>query len=98
MEVIVLVGGLGTRLKEVTKDLPKPMVDVQGKPFLYHLINYVSKFNVSKIILATGYKSKLIQDYFGQKFKGISNNLHLNKSKWVLNLFNKLLIDADSKK
>lgn len=63
-EAIIIAGGLGTRLKDVVKDVPKPMVDINGVPFLEYLISQLSLHNVQKVILAIGYKSDIIQNYF----------------------------------
>ncbi|MDR6564794.1 MULTISPECIES: nucleotidyltransferase family protein [unclassified Arcicella] len=71
MDVVVLAGGLGTRLRGVIKDMPKPMAMVKDKPFLEHLLNWVTKYPINKIILATGYKSEIIESYFGDFFNGI---------------------------
>jgi len=63
MDVIILAGGMGTRLKSVVKDIPKPMAIVAGHPFLRYLIEYLSRFDVSNVIFATGYKSEIIEDW-----------------------------------
>jgi len=70
-EIIILAGGFGTRLQSIVKDVPKPMAPIAGKPFLYWLLNYISKYNPPKIILCTGYKHEVIEDYFGNLFEGI---------------------------
>ena len=71
-ELIILAGGLGKRLKSITKDLvPKPMVEIKGKPFLEYVLNSVSKYGLSKIILSVGHKYEIIQDYFGSSFGDI---------------------------
>ncbi len=64
MEAIILAGGLGTRLRSVVSDVPKPMASVAGRPFLHHLIKYVVKQGVSHIVLSVGYKGDMIVDYF----------------------------------
>lgn len=71
-EAIVLAGGLGTRLKEITKDIPKPMVDINGRPFLEYLLDYLQKQGVQKVVLSVGYKWEIIHRYFGDKFKDIN--------------------------
>ncbi|GAB2642911.1 D-glycero-D-manno-heptose 1-phosphate guanosyltransferase [Emticicia sediminis] len=71
MDVIILAGGLGMRLRKVINELPKPMAPIKNKPFLEHLLNWVSLYPISNIILATGYKSEVIETYFGNSFKGI---------------------------
>jgi len=72
METIILVGGFGTRLSHIVSDVPKPMIPVNGKPFLKYLFDYLLKNGVTYIILAVGYKSEIIQKYFGDDYKGIS--------------------------
>lgn len=71
IDVIVLAGGLGTRLRSVVKDLPKPMAPVNGKPFLSHLLKQIDKSIISKFIFAVGYKHDTISNYFGDSFLGI---------------------------
>jgi D-glycero-alpha-D-manno-heptose 1-phosphate guanylyltransferase len=66
--VIVLAGGLGTRLRSVIADLPKPMAIINGKPFLHYVFLYLTKQRISKAILAVGYKSMAIESYFGDKY------------------------------
>ncbi len=70
-EAIVLAGGLGTRLKSVVKDIPKPMADVNGKPFLEYLLRYLRKNSIERIILSVGYKWEVIRDYFGKSFENM---------------------------
>ncbi len=65
---IVLAGGFGTRLQSVVKDLPKPMADIAGKPFLEYLLRYLQSQGLKKIILSVGYKWESIFHYFGNRF------------------------------
>ena len=67
-EAIILVGGLGTRLRSVIKDIPKPLADVGGKPFLWHIINKLLKEDVKSVILSAGYKSELITEFAREFF------------------------------
>lgn len=67
LEVFILAGGLGTRLKSVIADIPKPMAEINGIPFLHHLVNYLDKFNLNKINFLTGFKSDVIEDYFSRE-------------------------------
>ncbi len=71
METILLAGGFGTRLKSLTKDIPKPMVDINGRPFLDYLIKYLEKNKIKKIIFSVFYKSESIIDYYGSSINGI---------------------------
>ena len=64
MKVLILAGGLGTRLSEYTESIPKPMVMVGGKPILWHIMKTYAKFDFKNFYIALGYKSKVIKEYF----------------------------------
>lgn len=64
MKVVLLAGGLGTRLREETEFRPKPMVLVGGKPILWHIMKIYSYFGHKEFIICTGYKGELIKNYF----------------------------------
>ena len=64
MEAILLCGGLGTRLRSVVSDRPKPMADIAGKPFLHYLVKMLSKSGVKHLIFALGYMGEQIEAYF----------------------------------
>lgn len=68
MEAIVLAGGLGTRLKSVIHDTPKPMAPIGDRPFLSVLLAYLMEQGVSRVILSTGYRHEVIEDYYGSSF------------------------------
>lgn len=63
MKAIILAGGLGTRISEETYDKPKPMVTLNGKPILWHLMNILSEGGISDFIIAAGYKAEVISDW-----------------------------------
>lgn len=65
MQAVILAGGLGTRLRPLTEQVPKPMVEVAGKPFLEHQMILLKKNGVDDIVLLTGYLSEQIESYFG---------------------------------
>mgnify|MGYP001428174960 FL=1 len=67
MKVIILCGGKGTRISEETKVIPKPMIKVGGKPILIHIMDLYKKFGFNEFILALGYKSEVIKNYFKNK-------------------------------
>jgi D-glycero-alpha-D-manno-heptose 1-phosphate guanylyltransferase len=71
MEAIILAGGLGTRLKSVISEIPKPMAPVKGKPFLEYILSYLKRNDVTRVILSVGYKWELIHEYFGDSFKNM---------------------------
>ena len=64
MKIVILAGGLGTRLPEYTKKVPKPMVKINNKPILIHIMNHYIKFGFNDFIIAAGYKSSIIKRYF----------------------------------
>ncbi len=65
MEAILLVGGKGTRLLPLTRDTPKPMLKVAGVPFIAHQIGYAKQHGISRIVVATSYKTEQFLDYLG---------------------------------
>ena len=71
MEAIVLSGGLGTRLRSVVSDLPKPMASISGKPFLEYQLKYWAEQGVDRFILAVSYKADCITEYFGSHYLGV---------------------------
>ena len=64
MKVILLAGGLGTRLSEYTDTIPKPMVHIGGKPMLWHIMNLYARYNHKDFFVALGYKGEIIKEYF----------------------------------
>lgn len=68
---IILAGGLGTRLRSVINDLPKPMAPVNGKPFLHYIFQYLIKQRVGEAVLSVGYKHESIKEFFGTEYLGI---------------------------
>jgi len=64
MKVVILAGGLGTRLSEETNLLPKPMVEIGGRPILWHIMKIYSYWGFNEFVILTGYKSHVIKEYF----------------------------------
>ena len=64
MKVVILAGGLGTRLSEYTKLIPKPMVKIKSIPIIVHIMKIYSKYGYKNFIIASGYKIKNISNYF----------------------------------
>ena len=64
MQTVILAGGLGSRLGELTEAIPKPMITVGDKPIIWHIMNRFSMFGYNNFSLALGYKSEIIKDYF----------------------------------
>ena len=78
MKVVILAGGLGTRLMEETESRPKPMVEIGGKPILWHIMKMYAKYGFTEFIICLGYKSILIKEYF--------YNYYLHNSDVTINL------------
>ncbi len=68
MKVVILAGGLGTRLSEETDIKPKPMVEIGGKPILWHIMKIYSYYGFNEFIICLGYKGYLIKEYFANYF------------------------------
>jgi D-glycero-alpha-D-manno-heptose 1-phosphate guanylyltransferase len=70
-EAVILAGGFGTRLRSVVKDIPKPMAEVCGKPFLSYLLDFLNKQKIERVILSVGYKFDIIKNFFGSRYKDL---------------------------
>lgn len=81
MKVVILAGGLGTRLGEETVSKPKPMVEIGGYPILWHIMKIYSYYGFNDFVVLTGYKSHMIKDYFVhyyQRYSDITVDMTLN--------------------
>ena len=77
MKAIILAGGLGSRLAEETVLRPKPMVEIGGKPILWHIMNIFSSQGVDEFIIALGYRGEVVKEYF-LNFYGLNNDITLD--------------------
>ena len=75
MKVVILAGGLGTRLSEYTESIPKPMVKIANKPIIELIIKHYNKFGFNNFIIAGGYKYKQIKDYFERNLIKLNINI-----------------------
>ena len=73
MKTVILAGGFGTRLSEYTENIPKPMVNIGNRPMIWHIMNLYSNYGFKDFVLALGYKSDFIKDYFTNIHKKLSN-------------------------
>ena len=64
MKVVIFCGGLGVRMGEETQRIPKPMIEIGGKPILWHIMRYYSMWGHNEFILALGYKAEIVKQYF----------------------------------
>ena len=80
LKAVLLAGGLGTRLSEETHLRPKPMVEVGGKPILWHILKIYSHFGINEFIVCCGYKGYLIKEYFANYFLHTSDvTFHMDR-------------------
>jgi len=70
-EAVILAGGMGTRLKDIVPDKPKPMADINGRPFLEYLLSYLAGNSVSRIIFSVGFRADIIISHFKNRYKNI---------------------------
>jgi len=73
MKVVILAGGRGTRISEETQTIPKPMVEIGGKPILWHIMKIYSHYGFNEFIICLGYKGYLIKEYFSHYFLHMSD-------------------------
>lgn len=77
MKVIILAGGFGSRLSEETVLRPKPMVEIGGRPILWHIMNIYAAYGMKEFIIALGYKAEMIKEYF-LNFYALNNDLSID--------------------
>lgn len=84
MKLVILAGGLGTRIAEETDFVPKPMVLIGDKPILWHIIKYYSVFNFSEFIICGGYKIDIIKSFF----RSLKDSKDQAESSWQVKIIN----------
>ena len=75
MKVVLLAGGLGTRLSEYTKTIPKPMININGRPLLLYIMKHYAKYGYKDFYIALGYRGEIIKKFFNKKFFDWNINL-----------------------
>ena len=92
MKVIILAGGFGSRLSEYTESIPKPMVKIGNKPILFHIMNYYYKFGFKEFIIALGYKSEIIKEYF-LNYSALNSSFTINLKNNDIQIHSKIKLD-----
>lgn len=77
MKAVILAGGLGSRLSEETVARPKPMVEIGGKPILWHILNIYASYGVSEFVIALGYRAEFVKEYF-MNYYALNNNISID--------------------
>ena len=88
MKVVLFCGGLGTRIREASESVPKPMVQVGDRPILWHVMKYYAHFGHKDFILCLGYKADVIKNYFVNYDEFMSNDFVLSNGGKDLKVFN----------
>ena len=84
MKVVILAGGLGTRLSEETDLKPKPMLEVGGKPILWHIMKIYSFYGLKEFVICCGYKGYVIKEYFANYFLHSNNvTFHMDRENYM---------------
>ena len=82
MKAVILAGGLGTRISEETYLRPKPMIEIGGKPVLWHIMKIYSSYGINDFVICCGYRGYVIKEYFANYFLHMSDvtfDMTLNK-------------------
>jgi glucose-1-phosphate cytidylyltransferase len=87
MKVVLFCGGLGTRLREHSDTIPKPLVNIGARPIVWHLMRYYAHFGHNEFILALGYKGQLIREYFLHYNECLSNDFAMSEGGKKIDLF-----------
>lgn len=93
MKVVLFCGGLGTRLKEYSDTIPKPMVDIGYRPIMWHLMKYYASFGHTEFILCLGYRGDIIKNYFLNYNECLSNDFVLSNGGQTIELLNHDIAD-----
>lgn len=86
MKIVILAGGYGTRLSEYTESIPKPMVEIGGKPIIWHIMKRYADYGYKDFVIALGYKAEVIKNYFANYYLGQNDyTVNLSSGHTVMN-------------
>ena len=86
MKAVILAGGFGTRISEESHLRPKPMIEIGGKPILWHIMKIYSTYNINDFVICLGYKGQLIKEYFDNDVLGRKPFAQLNRKIAEINM------------
>lgn len=92
--VVILAGGLGTRIREETEFKPKPMVEIGGRPVLWHIMKHLSHYGINRFVICVGYKGDVIRDYF-LNYRSRNNDFTINLGKTQDLIFHSEHLESD---
>ena len=92
MKVLILAGGFGSRLSEYTDIIPKPMVQIGGMPIIWHIMKRYAKFGFNDFLIALGYKSQVIKEFF-LNYSQVNSDFKINLKSGEVNLLNNRKVD-----
>ena len=92
MKIVILAGGLGTRLQQLTEIKPKPMIEIGGQPVLWHIMKHYATYGFNEFVITLGYKGEIIKDYF-LNHKYNNNNLSISLKTGRVKIQNKGIED-----
>ena len=92
MKAVILAGGFGSRLSEATNIIPKPMVEIGGKPIIWHIMNHYARYGYKDFVVALGYKGEVIKNYFLQYYAQ-NNDFTIDLSNGAVNYINEYTRD-----
>src|SRR5712692_3139104 len=83
MKVVILAGGLGTRLAEETEVRPKPMIEIGGKPLIWHIMSHYGHYGFKEFVIALGYKGEIIKQFF-LDYSSLSGNITIDLARGAI--------------
>src|SRR5271169_4930872 len=92
MKTVILAGGLGTRLSEMTSQIPKPMVEIGGKPILWHIMQIYAAYGFREFVVALGYRGEMIREYFANFYQR-NNDLTIDLATGAVTVHNTVQLD-----
>lgn len=92
MQVVILAGGRGSRISEETQNKPKPLVDIGGKPIIFHIMNHYSSHGIKDFVICCGYKGEMLKEYF-LNFKKLNSDFSINLKNNKIQKFKNKKID-----